>query len=138
VGSLRSIKTTVRAEQRAVEETKDRQWEQDYTEWLNDPDGYWSDHFCSLPGCFGSPDLVTTRYIAYCYTCRFMEYCELELCGGAWWAYGDPIHGNDLYLEDREEWKKDVFVEAYLDRYPVSTDDEEWRIQHFLEEFFKE
>ncbi len=96
MGSIRGIKTAKRAEERAAEDTRNKQWEQEYQDWLKDPDRLYRDY--GRP-CFGSCDPFLCPYPHYCqYECGFMDACQIEYLGY------DPTFEDMLWDEEYKEW----------------------------------
>lgn len=102
MGSLRGIRTTVRAEEKAVDECKDRQWEQDYQEWTNDPERFYQEQY--YPACFGSCDPYDLPYPYYCqYECGRMDACQmLYMC-----RLRESNSPDDMYEQWPEEETQD-------------------------------
>jgi hypothetical protein len=105
MGSIRSIKTKAKAEERAAEDNKGKQWEQEYEEWLNDPDRFHRDHYARRPGCFGSCDPYLCPYPHYCqYECGFMDACQIEYLGYDPRFENDPRIEEMLWEEEYDHW----------------------------------
>ncbi|MBI4962455.1 MAG: hypothetical protein HY913_04200 [Desulfomonile tiedjei] len=100
MGSLRGIKTEVRADEKAQEarkrEAQDKQFEQDYLDWLSDPERHYKQYF--RPSCLGCIDDWIGP--SPCEWCLWQDNC-IDIF---WEEEGDP-RVEEL---EQQEWLEDM------------------------------
>ena len=100
MGSIRGIKSKAREEERATEarkrENQDRQWEQDYEAWQENPDPHYSEHCPDKPPCFGSENPAMGDPFPQCHDCYLQGPCVEDFDN--WF--------NQEKLKD-EQWEQD-------------------------------
>ena len=120
MGSLRSIKTEVRDEERAAEglkrENQDRQWEEEYESWQQSHDANYSEHNGEKRPCFGSHYCIQEPISPQCRHCNAQDSCYREhfdylvYCSSISFV---PITVDDL--EEEYDYEQDLLWEQDYD-----------------------
>lgn len=113
MGSIRGIKSKAREEERATEarkrENQDRQGEEDFQTWQENPDPHYSEHCSDKPPCFGSEAPAMGDPFPQCHDCNIQGLCVKDF--EDWSNHHVPDDANyeeelkdELWEQDYKDW----------------------------------